>query len=165
MLNAILSGGSGFLVGRGHITNYTSRLYRALVDNEHAVDISGSLTPTVDPGLYRISATVWPSSDVETVSSHIEDELALLRETLVTEAELAKAQRQARALFAYSSESISNQAFWLGFTRIFADSAWLDSYLHDLAAVTVEDIQRVAQTYLVPANRTTGWYLSRGRNG
>ena len=165
VLNAILSGGSGFLVGSGHITNYTSRLYRALVDNEYAVDIRGSLTPTVDPGLYRISATVWPSSDAEAVSSRIEDELARLRERPVAETELAKAQRQARALFAYSSESISNQAFWLGFSRVFADGAWLDSYLDDLAAVTSEDIQRVAQTYLVPANRTTGWYLSRGRNG
>ena len=165
VLNAVLSGGSGFLVGRGHITNHSSRLYRALVDNEYAVDISGSLTPSVDPGLYRISATVWPSSDAETVSSRVEDELARLRERPVAEAELAKAHRQARALFAYSSESISDQAFWLGFTRIFADGAWLDSYLDNLAAVTVEDVQRVAQTYLVPANRTTGWYLSRGSNG
>jgi len=165
VLNAILSGGSGFLVGRGHITNYTSRLYRALVDNEYAIDISGSLTPTVDPGLYRISATVWPGSDAETVSCRIEDEVARLRERPVAEEELAKAQRQARALFAYSSESISNQAFWLGFARIFADGAWLDNYLDDLASVTADDVQRVAQSYLVPANRTTGWYLSRGRNG
>lgn len=164
VLNAILSGASGFLVGRGHITNYTSRLYGALVESEVAVDIGGGLTPTVDPGLYRLTATVWPDSSAEAVSTHIEEEIARLRETPVSDAELAKAQRQARALFAYSSESISNQAFWHGFSRIFADHTWLETYLDALGAVSAADVQRVAQTYLVPNNRTTGWYLGRDKD-
>jgi len=162
VLNAILSGGSAFPVGGGHLTNHTSRLYRALVETELTVDIGGHLQPTVDPGLYSISATVWPDAKVGTVTNKIEDELARLREHQVTQPELAKAQRQARALFAYASESISNQAFWLGFSRMFADGAWLAGYLDDLAAVTADDVQRVAQTYLVPSNRTTGWFASRG---
>jgi zinc protease len=164
VLNAILCGASGFLVGRGMITNYTSRLYQALVEAEHAVDISGSLTPTVDPGLYRLTATVWPGGSAENVCDQIESEIARLRESPVSSDELTKAQRQARALFAYSSESISNQAFWHGFSRIFADHAWLETYLDDLAAVTTEDVQRVAQTYLIAANRTTGWYLGRQKD-
>jgi zinc protease len=164
VLDAILCGASGFLVGGGLLTNYTSRLYGALVEAEHAVDISGGLTPTVDPGLYRLTATVWPGRSAENVCAHIESEIARLRESRISAAELAKAQRQARALFAYSSESISNQAFWHGFSRIFADHAWLESYLDDLAAITPEDVQRVAQTYLVPGNRTTGWYLSQQKD-
>jgi zinc protease len=164
VLNAILSGGSGFMVGRGHITNHTSRLYRALVEEEHAVDVHGSLTPTVDPGLYRIAATMWPDHAPETAEARIEEEIARLRESPITQAELEKAQRQARALFAYSSESISHQAFWLGFANIFADYGWFSTYLDNLAAVSVDDVQRVAQTYLVPDNRTTGWYLAQGRS-
>lgn len=164
VLNAVLSGASGLLVGRGQITNYTSRLYQALVETEFAVDVSGSVVPTVDPGLFRLTATVWPEKGAPEVSEQIEKAIARLRDTPVSEQELLKAQRQARALFAYSSESISNQAFWLGFSRIFADHAWLETYLDDLSAVTASDIQRVAQTYLVPSNRTTGWYRSHGKD-
>ncbi len=159
VLSAILSGGSGFLVGRGHITNHTSRLYRELVEAEYAVDISSGLAPTVDPGLYRISATVWPGIDPEDLTGKIKEELTRLQEAPVSEDELAKAQRQARALFAYSSESISDQAFWQGFTAIFADYSWFETYLDQLAAVTVADVQRVAQTYLDPKQQTTGFYL------
>ncbi len=160
VLNAILSGGSSFLVGRGHITNHTSRLYRALVEEEHSVDVSGSLSPTIDPGLYRLAATVWPGKEPEAVEEAIDRELSRLSDALVSEEELAKAQRQARALFAYSSESISNQAFWLGFSGIFADYAWFETYLDDLAAVTAEDIQRVAATYLATTNRTVGRFVA-----
>jgi zinc protease len=162
VLNAILSGGSGFLVGRGHISNHTSRLYQALVEEEMAVDIDGSLTPTIDPGLYRLSATLWPGVDPADTEAQIEREITRLRDEQVSEQELEKARRQARALFAYSSESISNQAFWLGFSSVFADYPWFVTYLNSIEAVTADDVRRVAQTYLKPTNRTTGWYLGNG---
>lgn len=160
VLNAVLSGGSGFLVGGG-ITNHTSRLYRALVEKELTVDIGGSVQPTADPGLYQLTATVWPGRDPADVEAALLAEIARLQEVPITQAELDKAQRQARALFAYSSESITNQAFWLGFCEIFADHTWFNTYLDNLAAVTVGDLQRVAQTYLGDRNRTTGWYLAQ----
>ena len=72
---------------------------------------------------------------------------------------LARAVKQARAMFAYGSESITNQAYWLGFTEIFADYSWFTTYLERLAAVTPEDVQRVAQTYLRRQNRVVGDYF------
>ena len=66
--------------------------------------------------------------------------------------------KQARALFAYGSESITNQAYWLGFSEMFASYDWFLTYLDNLAAVTPEDIQRVAQKYLRPQNRVVGIY-------
>jgi len=158
VLNAVLAGGSGFLVGGG-LTNHTSRLYRALVEKEYAVDIHGNLMSTVDPGLYQLTATVWPDRSIEDVENTLFAEITRVQESPVAQEELEKAQRQARALFAYSSESITNQAFWLGFSEIFADYGWFMRYLDNLAAVTAEDLQRAAQTYLQPHNRTTGWYV------
>ncbi len=159
VLNAILCGGSGFLVGRGHLTNHTSRLYRTLVEGEKAVDADGSLNPTLDPGLYRLSATLWPGVQPDVVENRIDEEIERLQQELVSEAELERARRQARTLFAYSSESITNQAFWLGFAEIFADYQWFATYLECLEGVTAQDIQRVAQAYLTRANRTVGWYI------
>ena len=160
VLNAVLAGASGFLVGGG-VTNHTSRLYRALVETEYAIDIGASLMTTVDPGLYQLTATAWPGRALTDVEAALWAEIARLQESPISQEELEKAQRQARALFAYASESTTHQAFWLGYSEIFADYEWFTRYLDNIAAVTTEDVQRVAQTYLRPQNRTTGWYLSK----
>ncbi len=160
VLNAVLAGASGFLVGGG-VTNHTSRLYQALVETEFAIDIGGSLMTTVDPGLYQLTATAWPGRALADVEATLWAEIERLQASPVTQAELEKAQRQARALFAYASESTTHQAFWLGYSEIFADYGWFTRYLDNLTAVTTEDVKRVAQTYLRSQNRTTGWYLSK----
>ena len=77
----------------------------------------------------------------------------------ITEEELAKAIKQTKAQFAYSSETVTGQALWMGFSEIFADYGWFESYIDNLSAITVEDVRRVAQTYLAPSNRTVGWYV------
>jgi zinc protease len=61
-------------------------------------------------------------------------------------------------LFAYGSESISNQGFWLGFAEMFSGYEWFENYLDNLAAVTPQDVQRIAQTYLRPQKRILGIY-------
>ncbi len=160
VLSTILAGSAGSLVGRGSLTNRTSRLYKAVVARELAADVGASLIQTVDPGLYRLSATILPGHTPAEVEALILTEIEQLQHHAISADELAKAKRQARALFAYSSESITNQGFWLGFSEIFANYTWFMRYLHNLDAVTVDDVLRVAQTYLQPANRTVGWYLS-----
>ena len=64
--------------------------------------------------------------------------------------------KQARALFAYNSESITNQAAWMGFAEMFASQDWLESYLVRLEQVTPHDVQDVACRYLRPVNRVVG---------
>ena len=69
------------------------------------------------------------------------------------------AREHGTPLFVYSAESVPSQAFWLGLAESVADLAWLDGFLDSLAAVTAEDVQRVARAYLGERNRTVGWYL------
>ena len=61
-----------------------------------------------------------------------------------------------------SSERITNQAFWLGFTEILDSYTWFENYLPRLSKVNPQDIQRVAQTYLRPQKRVQGVYLPTG---
>jgi len=79
---------------------------------------------TVDPGLYQLAATAWPGRPLIDVETALSVEIERLQDAPVTQAELEKAQRQARALFAYASESTTHQAFWLGYSEIFADYEW-----------------------------------------
>jgi zinc protease len=62
-------------------------------------------------------------------------------------------------LFAYGTESITNQGFWMGFSEMFADYDWFLNYLDALERVMPEDVQQAAQSYLRLQNRTMGVYL------
>lgn len=163
VLDSLLAGPSNLNMFGGGISNKTSRLYRALVDKEFAVGLSGGAQATVDPFLYNISLTVHPQRTPEEALSALEDEIKRIQDEPVGEDEIARAIKQARAIFAYGSENITNQAFWLGYAEMFADYHWFLTYLDTMAAVTPADVQRVAQQYLLPRSRVVGTYIPDGR--
>jgi zinc protease len=158
ILDSLLSGPSGFSIGGGGISNKTSRLYRALVEQELAVSINGSFHATIEPFLYTLTLIIHPESTVERALEVLDDEIFNVHGQAPSIEELERASKQARALFAYSSESITNQAFWLGFSEMIATYDWYTRYLDNLATVTPADVHRVAQTYLKPQNRVLGVY-------
>jgi zinc protease len=158
VLDSLLTGPSSLNMFGGGISNKTSRLYRALVDQELAVSVHGGIQATLDPFLYTITMTIHPNSAHENALAAMQQEIQRLQDNPPAADELARAVKQARALFAYGSESISNQAFWLGFAEMFSSYEWFDNYLENLAAVTPQDVQRIAQTYLRPQKRILGIY-------
>jgi len=162
VLDSLLTGPSSLNMFGGGISNKTSRLYRALVEHEFAVGVSGGLSATIDPYLYGIIITVHPQCNAQAVIQATDEEINRLQIEPPPVEEVVRAVKQARALFAYGSESISNQAFWLGFSEMFASYDWFTTYLDKLAAVSPQDVQRVAQTYLRPQNRVLGEYLPAG---
>ncbi|HEY76892.1 MAG TPA: insulinase family protein [Thermoflexia bacterium] len=164
VLDTVLTGASGMTLFGGGGTNKSSRLYRALVDTELATQVSGSLVPTVDPFVYSITATVRAEHTPAEVEERLREELEKARSEPITEEELNKAIKQAKAQFAYSSESVTGQAFWLGWSEIFAEYTWFEQYLDRLSAVTPEDVLRVAQEYLRRSNSTVGWYVPRNEH-
>lgn len=163
ILNSVLTGPSG--MGGGSIDNKTSRLYKALVETELAVDIDGGMQPSIDPYLYDLVAVVRDGRSVEEVEAALETELERVRNENITQKELDKARKQARALFAYSTERVTAQAFWLAFAENFHSYTWFEDYLARLEAVTIEDVRDVAQRYLRPQNRTVGAFIPTGVNG
>ncbi len=160
VLDSILGGAQSFaFFTGGGTTNRTSRLYKALVKTELATGVSSSTFPTVDPYLFTIHATVRAGRTPQEVEEVLWQEVERVQKEPVSQDELDKAIKQTKAQFAYSSESVTSQGYWLGFSSIIADHTWLETYLDRLAAVSAEDVQRVAQTYLTERNRTVGWYV------
>jgi zinc protease len=163
VLDSLLSGPTSLnMFGGGGISNKTSRLYRALVERELAVSAHGGLQATIDPFMYDVHITVHPQSQVQAVLAAFDDEVKRLQDHQVTEQEIDRAIKQARALFAYGNENITNQAFWLGYADMFADYSWFTGYVDHLSKVTPQDVQVIAQTYLNPANRIVGTYIPTG---
>ena len=159
ILDSLLTGPTNLNMFGGGITNKTSRLYKALVEKELAVSVNGGVQATIDPYLYTTVVTVHPRHTASDCIAAMEAEIKQLQEAPPSIEELERAMKQARAIFAYGSESISNQAFWLGFAEMFASIDWFTLYLERLAAITPADVQRLAQTCLRPQNRTLGVYL------
>jgi zinc protease len=146
------------MFGSGGTSNKTSRLYRALVEAEISVSCHGALQATRDPYLYGINLTVHPEHAPEDVLEAVDAEIANLLETPVTQVEIDRAIKQAKALFAYSSENITNQAFWLGYTEMFDHYGWFENYVDHLSRVSPRQVMETAQSYLSPDNRVVGFY-------
>ena len=159
VLDSILSGAKGMGLFGGSSSNRSNRLYRALVDKELAVGVSSSFMPTIDPYLFGFHATLAQGITHEQVEDAIWAEIQRVQEEPVAAEELEKAIKQTKAQFAYSSESVTNQAYWLGFSEMIADSDWFDAWLVNLEAVTAEDVQRVSRTWFSRGGQTVGWYL------
>ena len=157
LLDSVLAGASA--PGGGGLSNRTSRLYRALVDTELAANVGGGLYSSVDPFLFTISATVRDGRTPEEVQAALDGEIARVVAGEMTQAELDKARKQARALFAYGTESVTRQAFWMAFAENFESYTWYENYLENLDRVTLADVQTVAQRYLRPAQRVVGWLV------
>jgi zinc protease len=159
VLDAILGGAKGMGLFGGGGNNRSNRLYRALVDTELAVGVGSGFRPSIDPDLFSFYATLAPGVTHEQIEEAIWGELGKVQREGVQQAELEKAIKQTKAQFAYSSESVTHQGYWLGFSQVVASLAWLDQWLESLTAVTAEDVQRVAQNYFTPDRQTVGWYI------
>jgi len=162
VLDSLLTGPSNLNLFGGGISNKTSRLYKRLVEQEMAVSVGGGLQATIDPFLYGITITVHPERSADDVIAPLDEEISRLQNSPPKAEELSRAVKQSRALFAYGSESITNQGFWLGFAEMFDSYDWFLKYLQRLESVTPEQVQDVAQRYLRPEHRILGVYQPNG---
>ena len=156
VLESLLNGASG-------LSYKTCRLYRALVDKGLAVDVSGWAEATIDPYLYRFTIVHRPDKEPREALAALDDEIKRMQDKPAPAAEIQRAVKQARAVFAYGSENITHQAFWMGYTSMFSDYGWYTTYLKKLAKVTPGDVQRVAREYFQPKKRVVGGYLPNGK--
>ncbi len=163
VLDSLLGGPSNLNMHGSGISNKTSRLYRSLVDKEYAVSASGGMALTAAPFLYAFTMIVHPKRTSDEALAALDAEIEKIQNELVAKAEITRAVKQARAIFAYGSERITNQAFWLGYSEMFASYDWFLTYLDKLAKITPKDVQRVAREYFKPGKRVIGTYIPKDK--
>ena len=132
----------------------SSRLYQRLVrKDKSAVFAGGFVYHHEDPGLFLTFAAFLPGGDPAKVRAGFDDEIARVTTQPVDKKELEKAKNQLAARAVYRRERVSEIA-----TQIGSDSyvtgdplrAFTSAGKYD--AVTVEDVLRVAKTYLIKSN-------------
>ncbi|MCL6552422.1 MAG: insulinase family protein [Firmicutes bacterium] len=159
VLDGLLSGFKSAVPFDGNAGGRSSRLYRALVDRGLATEVSSGLVPSIDPTLLRIGATVRAGVDPAAVEAAIDAELRRLQDTPPDADELARVRRQAQAQFVYLRDGVVRRALALGAYATVDRPERLTEVAEGVAAVTGDDVARVARTYLAPPRRTVGWYL------
>ncbi len=149
VLDAILSAGK------------SSRLYDTLVyDQKVAQSVFSSGPTNAQPGLFYVGAIMAGGKTVDQGEAALRAQIARLRDTPPTEAELAEAKTGLLADAVRKREEIDGRAFAIGYALLTeGDAARANTDLAALQAVTTADVQRVAKTYLADDRRTVIRYL------
>jgi len=146
-LNVLMS-----ILGSGQ----SSRLYLKLVkEKEYASGVFAGAASRRATGLASIVALVRPGVKIEDAQKVMYDEVEKAQSEPVSDWELEKVRLKYRHDHATQLSSTLTRAVQLAYYTV----AWNDPNVINteearLDAVTKEEIQRVAKTYLIPANRT-----------
>lgn len=148
LLGSVISGGR------------TSRLYQRMVEDEQtALQVSAfnGFPGTKFETMFMTLAVPNQGVSLDTVETTIYEEIEKIKNGDITSEELERAKTNARASLIRSLDSNSGlaQAFATAeaqqgdWKKVFTD-------LEDIEAVTLDDLQRVANTYFTQENRTVG---------
>jgi predicted Zn-dependent peptidase len=106
-------------------------------------------------GGFFVQANVRPNAKTEDVEAAIYAEIERLKTEPIADWELEKAKNSARASFINSIDtSLSRANLLTGYALLYNDPGLINTLPDKIAAVTKEDVRRVASKYLNQTNRT-----------
>jgi zinc protease len=144
VLAAILSGGE------------SSRMNQRLVRKDHLAIAAGGVTESMEyPGLFIVYAAHLPDRDQTRVKDALLDEVRRVRTEPVTAVELDKAKNQLAAGYIFGLQTVDGIAQELGqYQYVHGDWHEFLKGASRYLAVTIADVRRVAEKYLVDGNLT-----------
>ena len=144
VLNTALQGGQ------------SSRLYQKLVkEKEMLTGVGGFMDEKRGVGALYSNATLRPNVKTEDVEALIYAEVDRLKKEPIADWELQKAKNTTRRSFVNNLQSSLIRAVTIGqYTVYYNEPGLINARLEKVSAVTKEDVQRVANKYLVDTNRT-----------
>ena len=145
----------------------SSRLYQTVVkEKELAVNVGGGVQERRGPSLGQFFAIARPGKDVGEIEKIVYEEIERIQKEPVADWELEKVRAQYRRQRAQQLQGTISRAIVLGqFAVYYGDPKLINTLEEKINAVTKEDIQRVARTYLKPTNRTVIVTLPKARGG
>lgn len=140
----------------------SSRLSKALVDEQIATDVFTYMPEAFDPNLFYIYAIAAKQSSAEQVEKAIIKQINKIMKQGIEQKELQKAINKKTVEFYRAMSTINGKANTIGtYETFFGDFNRLFEATSAYEKVTTADIQRVAKTYLRKANRTVGVLSSK----
>ena len=141
----------------------SGRLHRALVQKGLASSVWGSERALHDPGYVYFGAALDKSASLDKARDALIQAVESLRKDTITAEEVARARTA--LLNDFERSQLDTGAFVRALSEFSAIGDWRLFFLYRdrLRKVSLEDVQRVAEHYLKPANRVLGVFVPTER--
>jgi predicted Zn-dependent peptidase len=139
----------------------SSRLYKKLVDvQKQALQVGAFNVNQEDYGVYLVYSLPVGENDLETLMEEMEEEIARVREDLISERDYQKLQNTFENQFVNANSSVAGIAGSLAtYYLLYGDTDLINSQINIYRSITREEIQSVARKYLKPNQRVELKYL------
>jgi zinc protease len=134
------------------------RLYKALVESKKATSANASASNNHDPSLFTASAQAEPAQ-LDTVRDTLLQTLETLANVPFTKEEVERAKVRNRRSHEMMQSNSTAMAQSLSSASALGDWRLLFLQRDRIAAITADDVNRVAKTYFQKHNRTVGIYI------
>ena len=147
----------------GRILGYgkTSRFYKRFIDTGLAADVNVWSYPLHDNGLFITYLFIAGDDSCEDVEKEILDEYAKIISDGVDVEELQRAKSQINAQTAFTRDGTYSVASNLNEAIALGDWTYYTTFLKKVENVSIDDIRRVANTYLKEDQSTTGFFIPK----
>nr|MCS5650494.1 insulinase family protein [Dehalococcoidia bacterium] len=147
----------------GRILGYgkTSRFYKRFIDTGLAADVNVWSYPLHDNSLFITYLFIAGDDSCEDVEKEILDEYAKIISDGVDVEELQRAKSQINAQTAFTRDGTYSVASNLNEAIALGDWTYYTTFLKKVENVSIDDIRRVANTYLKEDQSTTGFFIPK----
>ena len=138
----------------------TSRLYRRFIEgDEIATEAGAEHSSGRYPGWFGIQLELLQGKDPKMAEKAVFEELEKIRSEKIGEEELSRVRQKVLATSIYARESVHQLADVITKSVVIADLPFLKGSVSRLLAVTPEDLQRVAKSYLDSQKAVLVWSI------
>ncbi len=146
VLSMILAGGK------------SSRLYKEIVyEKRLALNLFAEYYGLYKhPFLFLFGATASPKNNIEDVEKSIYAEIERIKKEPPSEREVQKAKNQVEASFIFAQDSNFSKGLYTGIFELLGGWRLIDKYLEGIRRVSPDDVQKMANKYLIDDKKTVG---------
>jgi zinc protease len=140
----------------------SSRLYRSLVkENQLFSEINAYMMGSIDTNMFVVEGKPLAGVSLEEAEQHIWKELKKIKSEKVEESELQKVKNKVESTMLFAELSILDKAMNLAFFEMLSQAEDYNQEVAKYAAVTADDVQRVAKELFSRENSSTLFYKSK----
>jgi len=139
----------------------SSRLYSKLVKEQKLFsELNAFISGDIDEGMFIISGKLMKNVTVEEAEKAIHLELEKIKTDVITDDELQKVKNKIESSLTFSEVNILTKAMNLAYYELLGDASNINEEVNHYEAVTIEQIQTIAQELFNQENESTLYYLS-----